>query len=118
MLWLFDAYTQLFKSWKVKAYDEEGETYLLKLTAILRDNSDLQLRDYYFSDGSRKYTYHWMDAAGTLRRRWDNAPHWPDIATYPHHVHVPGKVIPEESTITDLEELLQYIQHWFSEEDI
>jgi uncharacterized protein (DUF433 family) len=36
MLRLFDAYTQLFKSWKVKAYDEEGETYLLKLTAILR----------------------------------------------------------------------------------
>jgi len=33
MLQLFDAYTQLFKSWNVEAYEEEGETYLLKLTA-------------------------------------------------------------------------------------
>jgi len=30
-------------------------------------------------------------ADGTLRRRWDNAPHWPDVAAFPHHVHLPDQ---------------------------
>jgi len=21
-------------------------------------------------------------------RRWDNAPHWPDVKTFPHHLHI------------------------------
>lgn len=37
----------------------------------------------------QRYRYQWMDSTKTqLRRRWDNAPHFPDIETFPHHVHV------------------------------
>lgn len=37
----------------------------------------------------QRYRYQWMDQTKTkLRRRWDNAPHFPEIATFPHHVHV------------------------------
>lgn len=37
----------------------------------------------------QRYRYQWMDATKTqLRKRWDNAPHFPEIATFPHHVHV------------------------------
>ena len=34
-----------------------------------------------------KYAFHWQDAAGQLRKRWDNAAHHPEISTHPHHVH-------------------------------
>lgn len=33
------------------------------------------------------YSYHWADAADRLIRRWDNTPHYPEIAGFPHHMH-------------------------------
>ena len=113
MLQLFDTYAALFKSWHVARYEQEGEAYLLQLSALLQDDSRLELRDYLFADGSRKYAYQWIETDGTLRRRWDNAPHWPSVATTPHHVHLPGQEMPEPSTVTNLEDLLHFIQSWF-----
>ena len=94
MLDLFDTYAELFKSWRVIRYEQEGEAYLLQLSALLQDDSRLELRDYLFADSSRRYAYQWMEADGALRRRWDNAPHWPDTATAPHHVHLPDQEAP------------------------
>lgn len=34
-----------------------------------------------------KYSFHWQDAKGKLKKRWDNAPHHPDLPNAPHHVH-------------------------------
>ena len=34
-----------------------------------------------------KYRHHWQDSEGRLRQRWDNAPHHPEIDTFPHHLH-------------------------------
>ena len=33
------------------------------------------------------YRYHWVDAQQRLRRRWDSAPHHPEIPGFPHHMH-------------------------------
>jgi hypothetical protein len=44
------------------------------------------------------YRHHWMTPQGHLRVRWDNAPHFPSLSTFPHHIHegnesqvVPGR---------------------------
>ena len=34
-----------------------------------------------------KYRHHWQDREGRLRKRWDNAPHHPEIDTFPDHLH-------------------------------
>ncbi|MCF8128560.1 MAG: DUF6516 family protein, partial [Deltaproteobacteria bacterium] len=34
------------------------------------------------------YRFHWQDRNGVLVKRWDNAPHHPQLETHPHHVHV------------------------------
>lgn len=34
------------------------------------------------------YNYHWQDCHHRLIKRWDNAPHFPHLETFPHHVHV------------------------------
>ena len=34
------------------------------------------------------YSYHWADASGNLIRRWDNAPHFPHLSNFPHHIHI------------------------------
>ena len=38
-----------------------------------------------------KYRHHWQDANGVLIKRWDNAPHYPAIKTFPHHLHQGGE---------------------------
>ncbi len=34
-----------------------------------------------------KYSFHWQNAEAKLIRRWDNAPHHPEINGFPHHLH-------------------------------
>jgi hypothetical protein len=115
MLRLFEQYAFLFHSWRVVRYEQEGHTYMLHLSATLIDNSRLELRDYLFVDGRRTYAYQWMEVDNSLRRRWDNAPHWPTISTAPHHCHVPNSAVPEASVVTDLAQLMLFLQDWFSE---
>ncbi len=36
-----------------------------------------------------EYRHQWMDSTRqSLRKRWDNAPHYPGLPNYPHHIHV------------------------------
>lgn len=34
-----------------------------------------------------KYRHHWQASTGKLIKRWDNAPHHPEIDTFPDHLH-------------------------------
>lgn len=46
-----------------------------------------------------KYRYHLQSLDGSFVRRWDNAPHYPDLATFPDHCHLAsGEVIPSPAT--------------------
>jgi len=55
-----------------------------KLRLILKDNSFLDV--WLSADGD--YAYHWEQRRqrGQLYR-WDNAPHYPHVSTYPKHLH-------------------------------
>jgi hypothetical protein len=52
-----------------------------------------------------KYRYHVQDASGRFVCRWDNAPHHPQIETFPDHCHVAEKVV-EASPPMDLPSVL------------
>lgn len=114
MLRLFDERAALFQSWRVLRYEQEGDSYLLHMIATLSDGSRLEIRDYLFTDGRRSYAYQWMETNNSLRRRWDNAPHWPDVTTNPHHMHTPEQETPEASTVTNLEDLVQFVSDWLA----
>lgn len=34
------------------------------------------------------YSFHWQDQHGNLIKRWDNAPHYPNLDGFPHHIHI------------------------------
>lgn len=42
------------------------------------------------------YNFHWQNSSQHLIKRWDNAPHFPDLTTFPHHIHL-GKTNTVES---------------------
>ncbi len=55
-----------------------------------------------------RYVYHYQNAQSELIFRYDNAPHHPMIATFPHHKHVGMKV--EPASAPDLSEVLKEIE--------
>jgi hypothetical protein len=55
-----------------------------------------------------RYAYHYQNAQNELIFRYDNAPHHPTVATFPHHKHVGMKVEPTEAP--DLSEVLKEIE--------
>ena len=59
------------------------------------------------------YRFHWQNSIGSLVKRWDNAPHHPEIATHPHHVHVgqANKIMPSKSV--NAADVIGLIQAWF-----
>jgi hypothetical protein len=57
-----------------------------------------------------KYRYHYEDPDGRLVFRYDNAPHHPEVETFPHHKHLSdGRVVPsvEQSLPRVLEEVAE-----------
>jgi hypothetical protein len=59
------------------------------------------------------YVYHHQTAEGQLIFRYDNSPHYPDIATFPHHKHVAvgsGKELIESANPPTLLEVLREIE--------
>jgi hypothetical protein len=49
------------------------------------------------------YRYHWQDASGRVILRYDNAPHHPEVQSFPHHKHVEETVVASDRpTLPDL----------------
>ncbi|MDP1774509.1 MAG: DUF6516 family protein [Methylobacter sp.] len=62
--------------------------YLLKIhEAVIIANQNLVHLDY---------RYHCQDEQNRLVFRYDSTPHFPDLASFPHHKHLPDAVIISE----------------------
>ncbi len=75
----------------------DGSLLVIDEVIIWRDNHLVKLR----------YAYHYQDVNGVSIFRYDNAPHFSDLATYPHHKHVGAEVFP--SLAPDLGDVLSEI---------
>jgi hypothetical protein len=78
------------------AFDEvtENESYI-RGTLTIAGNYELHLAEYVVTEPQitrLKYRHHVQAADNRLLARWDNAPHHPEIATYPDHLHIGNTV--------------------------
>jgi hypothetical protein len=90
-------------------YDLDDAT-LLKLRLVLVDKSVLFTKEYV-DETTRNYAFQWQTADHTWLMRWDNVPHFPKLASFPHHRHDYRQLT---ETVTDsyditLSEVLTYI---------
>lgn len=97
---------KLIKSFEILDFKSGESFYFLRVKAILIDDSSLYIKEYCSLDGYF-YSYHWQDQDGSLRIRWDNAPHHDDLRTFPHHKHSPQL---EESKEMNLEDVMLEIK--------
>lgn len=100
----------LISSYKISDYDYFATNYKLVIEIHINNKTILYVRDYLFTDGKRKYSFHWQDQSGNCIIRWDNTPHHQDVKTYPFHQHKGEKETVEESEVMNLEKVLEYIE--------
>lgn len=85
----------------------------LRIRLHLADNSLLEISEALAVEGARltwlSYRYHWQDTTGHLILRYDNAPHHPEVGTFPHHKHLRETVVASQRPA--LPDLLVEIQH-------
>ncbi|GAB3314895.1 DUF6516 family protein [Larkinella ripae] len=82
--WLTD--TRVVSPNDVLAFHRTESSLYYKL-GIHLTNDTLLYASEYPDKQTRTYSFHWQHSDGTLIRRWDNAPHVKQLASYPHHVH-------------------------------
>ncbi len=81
----------------------------------LSNNDFLEVAEYFVVEQQRRvtkrYRYQWMDGPKQiLKKRWDNAPHFPKLPNFPHHVHVGDESQVEPSHSLSILELIQIIE--------
>ncbi len=91
----------------------QGKQGLLRYRLTLIDGSLLEIFERFDVQEKAvrvtKYSFHWQDANGPLRQRWDNAPHHPEITTHPHHVHKGKEEDVEPHEPVTLEDVLELV---------
>jgi hypothetical protein len=77
--------------WDIVREETQGKSGLFRYRLTLSDGSLLEMFERFEVTEARiqviKYSFHWQDPDGQLRKRWDNAAHYPEVHTYPHHLH-------------------------------
>jgi hypothetical protein len=67
------------------------KTALYRYRLKMDDESIVELTERIVEERGQlrvtKYRFHWQDKFGNLVKRWDNAPHHPEIETFPNHLH-------------------------------
>ena len=84
---------------------EQG--FYLRIDIEFVNHSKLFVREYV-DETERRYSYHWQTQENRLIRRWDNAPHHPQLDTFPSHCHQEGVLAP--SAVMSLEEVLEEVR--------
>lgn len=78
-------------SYQILRREIAGVDGKLRANLVLVDGSVAEMFEYVREIAGQiqllKYSFHWQEQQGRLRRRWDNAPHFPDLPNAPHHVH-------------------------------
>ncbi|OQW86861.1 MAG: hypothetical protein BWK78_09585 [Thiotrichaceae bacterium IS1] len=117
LLDFIESYRSIIQNWQIEEYDSTGPHLRFKVRIHFCDGSILFIRQIILAESVFKYAYHWQDSNGHLRCRWDNAPHWLEIATFPHHKHLlqDDKEIIVCSKGGDLTDIFQEIASYYKE---
>ncbi len=90
---------------------ENGIYY--RCEVVWKDGSRLFTREYS-TDTKRVYSFHWQENNDRLLLRWDNAPHFPLLSTFPHHRHNADGTVSEHPPAR-FEEVIKEITQSLSE---
>jgi hypothetical protein len=85
-----------------------GAVAQFRVIALLTDGTRLHINEVWVDDKLVKYAYYHLSPTDDIIQGWDNAPHHPEISTFPHHCHCNGAV--EASDVRSLEDVLDTLE--------
>jgi hypothetical protein len=100
----------IIENFEIIEHKNQDGILILRLEINLIDSSTLFVTDIFVSfENRRKYSFHWQDSSKNLICRWDNAPHFQKLKTYPHHKHLSENIAIEsdEMTLRDVFKIIQ-----------
>jgi len=103
-------YSEIIVKYDIQKFKIVGISYQFACKIILINHTQVFVRDYLFSDGSGKYSFHWQDTEGHCIIRWDNAPHHQNVFSFPYHKHLGKEECVTDSQPMKLEMVLEYIR--------
>ena len=93
------AASDLIASWQVLIEDETAQRALYKIRCrVIRVAYELEIR-FIQTENEIIYSYQLFTDRPIIR--WDNAPHFPTLHGYPHHVHGETSEVDESTLIGD-----------------
>lgn len=96
--------------------ENRGDAALyVKGEIIFADKSELHFKEYFIAIPALKrlaYSYHYQAHDKKLIFRYDNAEHYTEIETYPHHKHIQNEVLPSKNV--DITEVINEIVRSFA----
>jgi len=107
---LVKQFESIIKEYKIKDYVKFGTAQKLIAEIKFIDDSVLYIKEYIFTDGRRKYAFHWQNKKGQMIIRWDNSPHHSYLKTFPHHKHLGGEI--QESKEIYLPEIFNFTKEF------
>jgi hypothetical protein len=94
-----------------KHFGPDAKTAYVKGNIIFIDSSVLEIAIFASETSNAihfdKYRFHYMNNQGQAVFRYDNAPHHPEISSFPHHKHTPNEI--SESTAPSLKNIMNEI---------
>lgn len=80
-----------------KYFGPDNKTLYIKGQISFIDSSVLEVSLYAVESGNTltisKYRMHYMNNRRQMLFRYDNATHYPDIPSHPHHKHITDKIV-------------------------
>ncbi len=93
--------SEIINSVKIVTERESPDSGYFRARMSLINGDFLEVSEYFIVISeicmTTEYRYQWMDGSQKkLVKRWDNAKHFPELANFPHHIHVgdEGQVVP------------------------
>lgn len=97
-------------SYEILLQQTRADLTKTKIKASLINDTVIYLREIIIQNVLFDYSYHWQNTDGSLIIRWDNAAHYPEIATYPHHKHAGSETNVQPSYEQKLFEVLTFVK--------
>ncbi len=106
---LLENYKEIIANIESLSLTTKGKCTILRLKVILIDQSRVYIREIWRGGSLVDYSYWWVSSDDSPIEGWDNAPHHPEIPTYPHHKHTKEGV--KELRNPQLEEFFKMLRN-------
>lgn len=87
---------------------------IIRIKIILKNEDSIEFFEYVTEKSGKlfpkKYSFHWQDKFGNLKKRWDNAPHYQSLSNFPNHIHYPDNRIMPDSSIPNILKIISEIE--------